>query len=78
MPGAVSVQGSCDFDKKGRSLWTIERLNDDHVVRIKNVHSGKYLCFQSDLKPGQTVKATQVDLTKETESSTIWMLELTY
>ena len=75
---AFSVQSSRDTDKRGHSLWVIEPLSSEHVVRIKNVHSGKYLCLKRLPQPGENLKVTQVELTQETETSTVWMLEMIY
>lgn len=75
---AFSVQSSRDTDKRGLSLWVIEPLSSEHVVRIKNVHSGKYLCLKRLPQPGENLKVTQVELTQETETSTVWMLEMIY
>lgn len=73
-----AIQSSRDTDTTGHSLWVIEPLGSEHVVRIKNVHSGKYLCFNRKSSPTTFVRASQVDITPATESETIWFLELIY
>lgn len=71
----TGIQSSRNLDKRGHSLWVLERQGTTNLYRIKNVHSGKYLMFTNEIHPAENVAVIQIDSSDKTAPNLIWEIE---